>query len=460
MVENYYNEPRRPEKKSGRKLIDWQDHPGQGKGPGSDSIEDSEQTRTKLATEASGAGVRAKGTGDGGDGSPIGSIAQFVGETWNAGVNAASGIDAQKKFVDNVSPAVAQEFKRGKELAEGGYTSPEQASVLKEDDRKALAVYKRINGDMVASIPLYEQNALRKDVEQGILAKAREAENRTEKTDSPPTQPAADRVTAPAPNVAVDHNGAFNDAPLKLVDGAMEKVEPGSGGAQTEPRPAWLAKGQENNVLFADKPNSTSATQTKAADTKMVPQAPEMRSTLTTAAPHNGKSDAASKPSPLDVQVEKAGQALRFSQEPARKADLPAGGQQPVQARLLQAVDTKSEGGRGAEHKIDPVQTRESRTAEPKPLNRPVAPAEARNIKVDEFVVSDRRMKALPVSDSQTAAQQSIERPGGQLRSAAQTIQSPGPGGPVCESERPLGRKVDPESNEHGNAPAARPAER
>jgi hypothetical protein len=96
------------------------------------------------------------------------SITNIFGETRNAALDALSGVDSKKRLLSGITPALAQEYERGKHLESDG---PKLAK-LSNPDKQAIEVYRKIHDGAVTNIPLYDHETLIKQVESGIAEKA------------------------------------------------------------------------------------------------------------------------------------------------------------------------------------------------------------------------------------------------------------------------------------------------
>ncbi len=207
MVESYYNEPSRPEKKPGSPLFDWQDHAGEGKAPGAESDLESGQTRKRLALEASSPGSLARTSNHNSVGDVVLSMAAALDQPHPA--NAA----AQNHFAD-----------KNAALKDSNPTKP-QAPTGKADgwstDSKATG-------------------------QPAWLVKGQENKD----------------LFADKPSVAV------KDANANKPQEPTRKTDDSPPGAKATGQPAWLVKGQERNDLFADKPAVIPVRPSKADDSQ------------------------------------------------------------------------------------------------------------------------------------------------------------------------------------------------
>lgn len=275
MVENRDNQVTKQGKKSG--VFDWQDYANEGKGPGAESSSASDKTRQKLSDEVFGSRSLSRVSNEEGKNDLLGSAWSALGDGWNKSLNSVSGIEVEKKLVDNLSPELAQSFKRGKELNDSGYTTGDKKATLTKDDRKALEVYEQIDKKLVNQMPLYDQNALRKRVEEGILEKAAAVEKSKaveaamnalpQGAGTGPRSGQANRVVGPDMQVGAKLSPEETQAATwdkarysKPVDaewpGAKVKEptlnsEDWSAVPIAKGRAAWLKNGAEQNALFA-----------------------------------------------------------------------------------------------------------------------------------------------------------------------------------------------------------------
>jgi hypothetical protein len=107
-------------------------------------------------------------------GDPLSFVGQLLGDAKNLAVDAASGTHSGDKFLSAITPELAAQYQRGKEVHERTESVGVKQNPLSERDRKDLEAFNNVRKN-IAQVPLYDRDSLTRYVEKGIAQKAKSA---------------------------------------------------------------------------------------------------------------------------------------------------------------------------------------------------------------------------------------------------------------------------------------------
>jgi hypothetical protein len=116
-----------------------------------------------------------------------------LGQWQNNLIGSISGTKVEKDFLAHVNDDLARRYARGRQLSVNEEAGSK--SSLSAADLKAIAVYRKLHNELPASMPFYNREALAKDIDRGIMAKASAVSGEARKTVK--EKPVAD---APSPS--------------------------------------------------------------------------------------------------------------------------------------------------------------------------------------------------------------------------------------------------------------------
>jgi hypothetical protein len=100
-----------------------------------------------------------------------------VGRLQNDMVAAVTNVQVQKQYVASISPALATQYVRGRDIVNARITSGKSGTDLADltaSERKAVETYQRLHSDLPSKIPFYNKEVLARDLERDIVRKAAE----------------------------------------------------------------------------------------------------------------------------------------------------------------------------------------------------------------------------------------------------------------------------------------------
>ncbi|MCC7530229.1 MAG: hypothetical protein IT342_17025 [Candidatus Melainabacteria bacterium] len=159
-------------------------------------------------------------------GDPISFVGQLLGDAKNLAVDAASGTHSGDKFLSAITPELAAQYQRGKEVQERlASRAVKDKTQLSANDRKNLEAFENVRKN-IGQVPLYDRDSLTRYVEKGIAQKAKTAppDGQSRVSKEPVARPAA----ASNPEQIVRQRGVAQKAvshPLQ-ADKPIHPVQP------------------------------------------------------------------------------------------------------------------------------------------------------------------------------------------------------------------------------------------
>lgn len=99
-------------------------------------------------------------------------VGQLVGDARNLAMDAVSGTHSGDQVLSSITPALAAQYQRGKEIQERIARTGEKENSLSPEQRKDLHSFNDVRKSM-SHVPLYDRDSLLRYVEKGIEQKAR-----------------------------------------------------------------------------------------------------------------------------------------------------------------------------------------------------------------------------------------------------------------------------------------------
>lgn len=121
----------------------------------------------------------------------IGFLGQLVGDARNLAMDAVTGNHSGDRVLSSITPQLAAEYQRGKQLQERIDSGAVKRTQLKPDEQRSLDSYEKVKGT-IAQVPIYDRDSLTRYVEKGIEQKARTSPHEQPK----PTTTAAREIAA------------------------------------------------------------------------------------------------------------------------------------------------------------------------------------------------------------------------------------------------------------------------
>ncbi|MFA6557496.1 MAG: hypothetical protein WCT03_13835, partial [Candidatus Obscuribacterales bacterium] len=123
-----------------------------------------------------------------------------IGRVQNDMIERVTNAQVQKQYVASISPALASQYARGREIVlsrnEAG-KSTSDLSDLSASELKAAQTYQRLHSDLPSKIPFYNKETLANDLDRDIVRKARsQPQPVSAKPESAMAKPEAKSVTA------------------------------------------------------------------------------------------------------------------------------------------------------------------------------------------------------------------------------------------------------------------------
>ncbi len=168
-------------------------------------------------------------------------VSDVLGKAQNEIVLRATGAPVAAQYVASISPALAAQYARGREIVlarENKGKSTVDLTDLPAAQRKAVETYQRLHSDLPSKIPFYNKEILARDLDRDIVRKASQ-QNPSLKIDQPANPPASRERTA---KVAV--------AKAKVTESANDK---GSRPLSSELSSNALTKSQHTQAAKTNK---------------------------------------------------------------------------------------------------------------------------------------------------------------------------------------------------------------
>lgn len=139
----------------------------------------------------------------------IGFLGQLVGDARNLAMDAVTGEHSGDRVLSSITPQLAAEYQRGKELQERIDSGAVNRTQLKPDEQKSLDAYDKVK-KTIAQLPMYDRDSITRYVEKGIEQKARATPHEQPK-------PVAPRESSkPQERTAVPHVAKESSEPKKV----------------------------------------------------------------------------------------------------------------------------------------------------------------------------------------------------------------------------------------------------
>lgn len=141
----------------------------------------------------------------------IGFLGQLVGDAKNLAMDAVTGNHSGDRVLSSITPQLAADYQRGKNLQERLDSGAVKRTQLKPDDLRSLDAYDKVKKTL-AQVPMYDRDSLTRYVEKGIEQKAKTATHEA-------TRPAPAREAAKPQDKPIAQHVARESSDAKKAGG-------------------------------------------------------------------------------------------------------------------------------------------------------------------------------------------------------------------------------------------------
>ncbi len=129
----------------------------------------------------------------------LGFLGQLVGDATNLAVDAVSGTHSGDKVLSSITPKLAEQYQRGKEVQARIDRGEVKRDQLKDADKKNLDAFEGVKKS-ISHVPLYDRDSLTRYIEKGIEQKAKAAPHETSRPAVAKDVPVKPSASKPAEN--------------------------------------------------------------------------------------------------------------------------------------------------------------------------------------------------------------------------------------------------------------------